>query len=88
VVAKLISDQEKLRFLLRKLRKDSGLSQKQLAEKLRKPQSFVSKYESGERRLDILELRCICNTLNLNLVTFVELFEKAITADESTSKLS
>ena len=34
-------------------RKTAGLSQQQLAARLRKPQSFVSKYETGERRLDV-----------------------------------
>jgi transcriptional regulator with XRE-family HTH domain len=41
--------------LLRDARKDSGLTQQQLAAKLRRPQSFVAKYELGERRLDVVE---------------------------------
>lgn len=36
-------------------RKAAGLTQQQLAARLRKPQSFVSKYETGERRLDVPE---------------------------------
>jgi transcriptional regulator with XRE-family HTH domain len=38
------------------LRHESDLTQAQVAERLRKPQSFVSKYERGERRLDVIEL--------------------------------
>lgn len=36
-------------------RKNSGLTQQELARRIRKPQSFVSKYETGERRLDVAE---------------------------------
>jgi len=36
-------------------RKVAGLTQQQVAVRLRKPQSFVSKYETGERRLDVPE---------------------------------
>ena len=41
---------------LRQARKDSGLTQAQVARKLSRPQSFVSKFESGERRVDFVEL--------------------------------
>lgn len=46
------------RFLqrLRKARLDAGLGQVEVAKKLKKPQSFVSKFESGERRLDFVEV--------------------------------
>lgn len=37
-------------------RKHSGMTQKELARRLNKPQSYVSKLESGERRLDFVEL--------------------------------
>ncbi|WP_390620440.1 helix-turn-helix domain-containing protein [Gimesia panareensis] len=43
-----------------------------MAERLGRPQSFVSKYESGERRLDILELYDVCEALGLTLNDFVE----------------
>lgn len=45
------------RFLaqLVSLRKAKGLTQAQVAEKLDRPQSFVAKYEAGERRLDVIE---------------------------------
>lgn len=45
----------RLRELLVQYRREAGLTQAQLAEKLHKPQSFVSKYENGERRLDVVE---------------------------------
>ena len=37
------------------LRKAEGLTQAQVAERLHRPQSFVAKYEGGERRLDVIE---------------------------------
>jgi transcriptional regulator with XRE-family HTH domain len=44
---------------LKQARKDAGLTQAQVARKLFKPQSFVSKFESGERRIDFVELQCL-----------------------------
>jgi transcriptional regulator with XRE-family HTH domain len=41
---------------LRQARHEAGLTQAQVAEAVRRPQSFVSKSESGERRLDPIEL--------------------------------
>jgi transcriptional regulator with XRE-family HTH domain len=44
-----------LREILVDTRKRAGLTQHQLAERLGKPQSFVAKYERGERRIDVIE---------------------------------
>jgi transcriptional regulator with XRE-family HTH domain len=70
--------QEKLQKLLRQSRIDTGLNQVELAKKLNRPQSFVSKYESGERRLDLVELRQICQALKISLTEFVKRFEKSL----------
>lgn len=45
-------------------RESKGLSQHQLAKKLKKPQSFISKYERGERRLDVVEFIDIAKALD------------------------
>ena len=71
--------EEALRKLLRKCRIEAGLRQEDLAEKLNAHQSFVSKYESGERRLDILEVRQVCLVLGIPLVEFVQRLEETLT---------
>ena len=70
--------QERLRDLLRRVRVDAGLRQLDLARRVGQPQSFVSKYESGERRLDLLELRQICEAVGLSLGEFVRRFEESL----------
>ena len=49
-----------------------------LARSLGKPQAFVSYYESGARRLDLLELRQICQVLGVPLLDLVRKFEKLL----------
>src|SRR4051794_10775685 len=63
--------QEALQRVLRQLRLGAGLRQEDLASQLNEPQSFVSKYESGERRLDLLELRQICHVVGVSLLELV-----------------
>ena len=67
---------EKLLLLLKETRQKCGLTQVELAEKLGVPQSFVSKYESGERQLDILELRQICHVLGISFDNFIRHLEE------------
>jgi transcriptional regulator with XRE-family HTH domain len=55
-----------LRALLIKTREKAGLTQAKLAECLGKHQSFVAKYEGGERRLDIIEFILIARAMNAN----------------------
>jgi ribosome-binding protein aMBF1 (putative translation factor) len=63
--------EEVLHNLLRDIRLEAGLCQFDLAQKLGKHQNYVSRYEAGERCLDVLELRELCLTLNFNVAEFV-----------------
>jgi transcriptional regulator with XRE-family HTH domain len=61
--------------LLRSTRQEAGLRQEDLAKALGRKQAFVSKYEQGERRLDVLELAAICDAVGMTLTEFVRRFE-------------
>ena len=69
--------QLRLQKLLRQVREEAGLTQVELATRLGKPQSFVSKYESGERRLDLVELQEICEAAKTDLVCLVKKFAQS-----------
>ena len=57
--------------LLRKTRVDLGVSQAVLAQKLGFPQAFVSKCETGIRRVDVIELNAWLRALNVEFPEFV-----------------
>ena len=67
---------------LKQMRLDAQITQAQLANMLGKPQSFVSKYENGDRSLEISEVYLICKELNQSLCGFEEILESFI--QEST----
>ncbi len=69
------SEQTTLQILLKELRTNSSLTQLYIAQKLNKPQSYVSKYENGEKTLNFLELRKLCKVFKININEFSELFE-------------
>jgi transcriptional regulator with XRE-family HTH domain len=64
--------------LLRATREASGLTQIDLAKRLRATQSFVSKCERGERRLDVAELVQWCTALDISLVDFMARYEGSL----------
>jgi transcriptional regulator with XRE-family HTH domain len=66
-----------LAHALRELRTAAGLTQTELALALDKPQSYVSKYESGERRLDLIELETLARALGLTLSQVTRHFEES-----------
>ncbi len=67
--------------LLRAARKSAGLTQQALARKLRRPQSFVAKYENGERRIDVVEFAVLARAFD---VEPVDLFREFVEANVRT----
>lgn len=67
-----------LRRLLKQTREEAGMTQVQLAKKLRLTQSLYSKMERGDCRLDIVQLRTICRIFGLTLTEFVQRLEAGI----------
>jgi transcriptional regulator with XRE-family HTH domain len=65
--------------LLREYRLAAGLTQAQCSAGMGRPQSFVSDVERGVRRLDIVQLRDLCEVVQINLVEFVTKFEEGLT---------
>ena len=58
-------------------RKKANLSQVELALRLKRPQSFVSKYERGERRLDVIEFRQVAVALGIDPIRLLrKLYEE------------
>jgi transcriptional regulator with XRE-family HTH domain len=58
--------------LLKRIRLDAALTQAALSERLGQTQSYVSKYESGEQRLDLVEIEEICKAVGITLRDFVD----------------
>ena len=62
--------QRVFQFAIRQVRLRARMTQVELAEKIGKPQPYVSKYENGERRLDYLETREICACCGVSIAAF------------------
>jgi transcriptional regulator with XRE-family HTH domain len=68
---------ELLRLLV-SARRDAGLRQVDLAGRLGKPQSFVSKMERGERRLDVVELIVVARAIGVDEIGFLRMIAAAV----------
>lgn len=64
------------RSLLREIREEASLSQMELSQKLKKPQTFVSKSEIGERRIDFIETLDFCDACGVSIPAFVKRLEE------------
>lgn len=67
---------KKLIETIKKIRNEKGFTQLDIANKLSKPQSYISKIESGERRIDLIELETICHLLGIDLLDFIIRYRK------------
>jgi transcriptional regulator with XRE-family HTH domain len=74
-----LTEAEPVYALLRELREERGLRQKELAARLGERQPYVSRYERGERRLDVLQVRRVCAALGVSFVDFARELERRLT---------
>lgn len=61
---------------LRKAREEKGLTQTEVAERLGRTQSFVSKVERSERRIDVVEVRAFCSAIGISFPEFIRSIDK------------
>lgn len=83
--------QQLLQSLLVEARKARGMTQADVAETLGKPQSFVAKYENGERRIDVVEFLDIAAALSISPADVLAKIESAtlsVTLPDSPSARS
>lgn len=64
--------------LFRKAREKALLTQVEVAKKIGQSQSFVSKCERGERRIDVVELRTYCLAFGISFAEFTKEFDKSL----------
>lgn len=79
-MAKSVYSRDYIVFLqhLRRAREESGLTQREVAEKLGRSQSFVAKCEQGHNRVDVAQLVEFCRALGVPLVRFMESYSAAL----------
>ena len=76
MVLRVSNSRSSVARLLKDARIRAGLKQSELADRLGVPQSVVSKFETGERRLDVGEVEEICSVLGYAFVDFAAAFAK------------
>lgn len=78
LVTKSVHTKDYSRFLelLIKARQDAGITQEEVADRLNRPQSFVSKYENAERRVDVIEFLDIAQAIGFDPVDFVRKIQR------------
>ena len=73
-----MAQRDRMTAMLRELRLEASLTQTELASRIDKDQTYVSRYESGQRRLDMLEVREICQAVGIGFEEFARMLDKAL----------
>lgn len=76
----------RFREILIQARKDAELTQSELATRLARPQSYVSKYENGERRLDLIEFLQIARFLRLDVSSVITILQDDVGREQDEGK--
>lgn len=74
---------DRFRDLLAHQRQSAGLTQEAVAQRLGRPQSFVAKYEGGERRLDVVEFLEVAAAIGFSPEAFIRDLRKEANASRS-----
>jgi transcriptional regulator with XRE-family HTH domain len=69
---------DRFRELLVNARRQADLTQAEVALKIGRPQSFVSKYERGERRLDVIEFLEIARAIGIEAIPLIKQLEDLV----------
>lgn len=77
-----------LRLMLAQARDERGWFQAELAERLGKPQSFVSKLENGERKLNWVEVLFFLEVMQLDEVEFLKEFRRRVEASNDQTQMA
>jgi len=77
---------EAIATLLREYRQEAGMKQDDVAKRLRKPQSYVSKVESCERRVDLIQLLRFLHLYGRSLVEFEKELNRAVKRESNTEE--
>ena len=67
----------RLASMVREARQAKGVTMRELADRLGRPHTVVAKIESGERRVDLVELEAICDALGISLIEFVRRYRNS-----------
>ena len=72
-ISKSVHSSTQLAFcaLMKETRRKAGLTQQELADRLDRPQSFVAKYERGERRIDVVEFLGVTQALGADPIALL-----------------
>lgn len=66
---------------LREARNQAGLSQRAVAARIGKPQSYIHKWECGQRQLNLVDLRDLCSALDISFVEFIKSWDDELKRD-------